>query len=262
MSTRAKVMRLLGAVLVVLAVVPWLSTSTASAAAPPSGDSRAVSHEGNATTCQDAGLAGSDITSHVTFTGGVNNVDQNVNITAVDAGFTVTGIVVKGGDAYNVYVPGLLGLSAAPPWTGLHAPLVGANDQNVPAISHWFVCGTSTPVTSSPPASTPETTPPTTPETTPPTTPETTPPTTPETTPPTTPETTPATSSPGSSVLPTKIGSTGETSVLGTKVGSLADTGMNLPIGAAFGLSLGLLLAGGSLMALPGRLAVERKRRH
>jgi hypothetical protein len=37
---------------------------------------------------------------------------------------------------------------------------------------------------------------------------------------------------------------------------------MNLPLGAAFGLSLALLLAGGSLMALPGRIAVERKRRH
>jgi hypothetical protein len=65
-----------------------------------------------------------------------------------------------------------------------------------------------------------------------------------------------------SSVLGTKVGNTDESSVLGTKVGALAETGSDLPMGAAVGLSLALLLAGGSLMAVPGRMAVERKRRH
>ena len=228
MSTRAKVMRLLGAVIVVLAVAPWLNMSTATAAdPPPSGDPRAISVDGNATTCSGgqnpAGLAGVDITSHVTFV----VTGTFIDISAVDASYTVTGIVVKGGPAYNVYVPGQLGLGAVPPWNDLHSPMVGADDQNIAGISHWFVCGT----TESTPSGE---------------------------------ESTPSgeESTPGSSVLPTKIGSTGETSVLGTKVGSLAETGMNLPIGAAFGLSLGLLLAGGCLIALPGRLAVERKRRH
>ena len=61
-----------------------------------------------------------------------------------------------------------------------------------------------------------------------------------------------------SGVLP----SGGETSVLGTKTGALADTGLDLSMGAALGLSFALLLAGGSLMVLPSRMAVERKRRH
>ncbi len=72
----------------------------------------------------------------------------------------------------------------------------------------------------------------------------------------------------GVGVLPTKIGNGGgdaggdDTGVLGTKTGVLAATGLELPMGAALGLSFALLLAGGALMTLPSRLAVERKRRH
>jgi hypothetical protein len=70
----------------------------------------------------------------------------------------------------------------------------------------------------------------------------------------------------GVGVLPTKIGNNGgngsDTGVLGTKTGVLAATGLDLPMGAALGLSFALLLAGGALMALPSRLAVERTRRH
>jgi hypothetical protein len=63
-------------------------------------------------------------------------------------------------------------------------------------------------------------------------------------------------------VLPTKIGNTEDTSVLPTKVGSLAHTGVDLPLGAALGLSFALLLAGGALMAVPSQMATGRKRRH
>ena len=69
-------------------------------------------------------------------------------------------------------------------------------------------------------------------------------------------------------MLPTKIGNStvpdddDDTGVLGTKTGVLAATGLELPMGAALGLSFALLLAGGALMALPSRLAVESKRRH
>jgi hypothetical protein len=79
----------------------------------------------------------------------------------------------------------------------------------------------------------------------------------------------------GVAVLPTKIennggggggggvdNSGGGTEVLGTKTGVLAATGMNLPMGTALGLSFALLLAGGALMVLPSRMAVERNRRH
>ena len=71
----------------------------------------------------------------------------------------------------------------------------------------------------------------------------------------------------GASVLPTKIGTTtaatsAEVSVEATQAQSLPKTGGSLPLGVAVGLSLGLLLAGAALLLLPGRLAVERNRRH
>src|SRR5215210_1514325 len=113
MFTKIKVMRLFGALLLMLAVTPWLGVSLASAdqPAPASGDSRATVHEGNATTCAQAGLSGSIITTHVTST----NDGTNIDISAVDVGYKDSGIVVKGGDNYNVYVPGQLGLGAVPP---------------------------------------------------------------------------------------------------------------------------------------------------
>jgi hypothetical protein len=66
-------------------------------------------------------------------------------------------------------------------------------------------------------------------------------------------------------VLPTKIGNSttpDDTGVLGTKTGALAATGIDLPMGAALGLSFALLLAGGALMVVPARMATERTRRH
>jgi hypothetical protein len=243
-------MRLLGAVLVLLAVVPWLGMSIATADGPQTIHVKAASiadHECNDTEWhfiinQIDVEANAPTSIHVTFSDGAVDVTRE-KFTGGAAHYTELGhLDATVVDATAVIYEG---------WSGQFV------------VSHG-PCGTSEttpPVTTTPPGSTPpETTPvETTPvETTPvETTPvETTPvETTPE-------ETTPAETTPGSSVLPTKIGSTGETSVLGTKVGALAETGMNLPIGAAFGLSLGLLLAGGSLMALPGRLAVERKRRH
>ncbi|GHE77363.1 hypothetical protein GCM10017786_03420 [Amycolatopsis deserti] len=60
----------------------------------------------------------------------------------------MTGIVVKGGHAFNVYEPGKLGLSTTPPWTDLRAPVTGQND-NIPQLSHWFVCGVEKTTTTS-----------------------------------------------------------------------------------------------------------------
>jgi hypothetical protein len=90
-------------------------------------------------------------------------------------------------------------------------------------------------------------------------------------------ETVTAGETPGASVLPTKIGGGGNggggvlaggeengsgTAVLGTKTGVLPHTGLDLPLGAVLGLSFVLLLAGGAMMFVPSRLAVERGRRH
>ncbi|MEV6609690.1 hypothetical protein [Kutzneria sp. NPDC051319] len=126
-----------------------LSFAGAAFGAPPtppqSGDSRAVVHAGNVTTCAAAGLAGGPISVTATV---VSNT--YITITALPAGTTVTGVVVKGAPAYNVYLPGSLGTL---PWTALHPPLAG--NSGMPAtISHWFVCGTKTTTTPPPPTTT------------------------------------------------------------------------------------------------------------
>ncbi|MFF5987774.1 hypothetical protein [Prauserella flavalba] len=120
--------------------------SAVSAVATEHEDPRAESFEGNAVTCEDAGLDGDLIDKgDLTFTGGKEEQDQYVTITDVADGITVTGIVVKGGDNYNVYVPGEKGLSETPPWEELRSPL--NNGGQVPQISHWYVCGTETTTT-------------------------------------------------------------------------------------------------------------------
>src|SRR5262245_37228514 len=96
---------------------------------PVSGDPRATAysiHETeNPTKCADvASLAGSgDL--QVT---GTSKDSVHLNITSVPEGFELTGVVVKGSDAYNVYLGDVR--------TELHAPI---NASGGPAgISHWF----------------------------------------------------------------------------------------------------------------------------
>ena len=117
-----------------------LGSATAHAAEE---DPRATRHEGNATTCAQAGLAGTILESPAdyTFARGKIDDDQYLDILTVSPAVTVTGIVVKGGDAYNVYEPGKLGLSTTAPWTNLRSPVTGQNN-NIPQLSHWYVCGT------------------------------------------------------------------------------------------------------------------------
>jgi LPXTG-motif cell wall-anchored protein len=95
---------------------------------PVSGDDRATAHPGNIKDgdCAAAGLSGSV----------VNVVSEDdgtyITITSVPEGVTLTGVVVKGGPAYNVYTGDVR--------EDLHAPL---NASGGPAgISHWFACGT------------------------------------------------------------------------------------------------------------------------
>lgn len=146
----------------------------APAAATAEEDPRATVHEGNATTCADADLAGErvavwddeekDVDSLEIADGDPGADHQYLDILAVDEGITVTGIVVKGSPRWNRYVPGELELAEAPEWLDLRAPL---NDGHaIPAISHWFVCGivapptttatttTTTATTTQPPATT------------------------------------------------------------------------------------------------------------
>jgi LPXTG-motif cell wall-anchored protein len=118
--------------------------------APVSGDDRAVAYdknvaEGHGDVCTVGGLTGTVIDkAKLTFTNGVANVDQYLNISAVDAGVTVTGVVVKGGDAFNVYLAAKLGPL---PWNKLRSP--DNNGGNIPTISHWYACGVKKDQTSS-----------------------------------------------------------------------------------------------------------------
>lgn len=117
-----------------------LVVAATSAQAAVTDDPRATSHDGNVKTCAAAGLPGELVDkSSLEYTGGVPNVDQYLTVTA-ENGVFVTGFVIKGGPAYNVYEPGVNGLSWAPPWEDLRAPLNRGG--NVPTISHWFACGT------------------------------------------------------------------------------------------------------------------------
>lgn len=103
------------------------------------GDDRATAHPGNAVTCEQAGLAGDIVNKD-----DINYLesDTHLRIFSVADGIELTGIVVKGGPAYNVY-PGDV-------WDFLHAPINPGGQ--IPAISHWFACGvegggTTTPTT-------------------------------------------------------------------------------------------------------------------
>ncbi|WP_199432472.1 hypothetical protein [Qaidamihabitans albus] len=95
--------------------------------------------EGMKDACEKAGLAGEPLDKDdVEFTGGTQQ-DRFLTITEIPDGAEVTGIIVKGGDGYNLYVPGEKKLSATPPWKKLRAPL--NNGGKIPQISHWFLCG-------------------------------------------------------------------------------------------------------------------------
>lgn len=152
-SSRIRAAAAAGALAVAAAVTGAVFATSAQAA--ETDDPRAVAFDGNVSTCEGAELAGEIIDpSDLTYEDGEIDVDQSVTITGVAEGVTVTGIVVKGGNAYNVYEPGLRELPADVPWEDLVAPINDGGQQ--PALSHWFVCGTvDTPPSSEPPSSEP-----------------------------------------------------------------------------------------------------------
>jgi hypothetical protein len=225
-----------------------LSVAGAAFGAPPpppeSGDQRAVVHGGNATTCAEAGLAGDIITVTATI-----KDNTYITVTALPDNTTVTGVVVKGSDGYNVYLPGALG---GLPWTDLHSPIAGGSGGPA-TISHWFVCGTETTTTT--------TTPPTTTTTTTTTTKSTTTTTAPPTTTTDVTTTTSDTTTTGTTTTTTAPVTTTETpptttEVASTPSGGLAFTGFSG--GWLIIIALVLLLAGLSLLTVPKLLARRR----
>ncbi len=130
-----------------------------SRATAESGDNRATAYSGNITddggghndscSTRDGGSQAIP-SSAITFSGGTQG-STYLTITGV-SGWTLDGVAVKGGDAYNWYAN--LGNL---PWSDLHAPL---NASGAPAgISHWVACGT--PTSPTPPPSTESSAPPT-----------------------------------------------------------------------------------------------------
>src|SRR5436305_8855706 len=116
-----------------------IGTAGAALACYPSDDRANPVPKENVTNCDQANQPGNTLDkSDVTFTGGGQN-GKELSISAVKEGVTVTAIVVKGGDGYNVYVPGKKGLSDSAPWEKLISPRNGG--RQVPTISHWFLCG-------------------------------------------------------------------------------------------------------------------------
>lgn len=126
------------------------ATAQSTKPAPQSGDERAVASVDDKNVdinhkdaCTVGGLTGSPIAPEkFTFTGGKDQLD--LDITAVPDGVTITGVVVKGSDAYNIYFAGKLGPL---PWNDLRSPQ--NNGGQVPQISHWYACGVTTQQSSS-----------------------------------------------------------------------------------------------------------------
>lgn len=149
MSARIRRFVVIGAV--VCAIAPFAGEVAAFAAptsSPTSGDQRATAYPGNihdgksGSACSQLGFpndtelgadnGGADSGDGVTVTN-----DGTYLSVSWASGSQVDAVVVKGGPAYNVYPASVFTTS---PTTGLHSPMVGVNQDNVPAISHWFAC--------------------------------------------------------------------------------------------------------------------------
>lgn len=106
---------------------------------PASWDDRATASAGVPTTCSEAGLDG----SHVDVTGEIDDSKTYIDITAVPDDITLAGVVVKGVQAYNLYLADDLGEL---PWRKLHAPYSPA-DEGAGVSAGWFACGVNNPST-------------------------------------------------------------------------------------------------------------------
>jgi len=128
-----------------LATVLFTAT-TAQAQAGPAPDPSPVGE--NVNSCDDVPPAGdSELfgggsgAGTVTDTEGSGTSADGIHLdVTINAGFTATAIVVKGGSGANVYTGPFVGATTI---TGMVAPNNGSGG---PAgLSHWIVCGTKTP---------------------------------------------------------------------------------------------------------------------
>ena len=149
-----------------LVAVGFVMMASAMTSNPSVAVTNPVEHEGNATTCTQVGFSGA------TFFGGSNHigsypgalfdyriddhavgsveatsddsdVGKYVNLSDVSSTITINAVIVKGGDGYNQYSPYVPNMRA--PNVG-HSNVASAS-VNVPDISHWFLCYTTNPTT-------------------------------------------------------------------------------------------------------------------
>jgi len=147
----ARLGRWLVAGAVVCVSVPFAAdVAFAAPTAPPvSGDARATAYPGNlhdgkaGSACAQLGFP-NDTELGADNSGGdaghdatVTNDGTYLSVSWTAASAQIDAVVVKGGPAYNVYPASVF---TASPTTGLHSPMVGVNQDNVPTISHWFAC--------------------------------------------------------------------------------------------------------------------------
>lgn len=131
------------------AALPGVAVAAIPAPVAVASDPRADFFPGNATTCAQVGFAeavriggvgdaaGQDAYVSVA-TRDTRYVDVAITPAGTAAGVVIDGVVVKGGDGFNLYTnPAVLPPAAAPP-QGFFSPYVGVG--NIPRISHWFVC--------------------------------------------------------------------------------------------------------------------------
>ena len=86
--------------------------------------------------CAVGGLSGNVVLpGEFAYTGGDNQ--KHLNITGLPEDVQVTGMLVKAGDVFNVYLADELG--DALPWNELRAPVVDGGA--LPEIGQWFGCG-------------------------------------------------------------------------------------------------------------------------
>jgi LPXTG-motif cell wall-anchored protein len=229
-----------------IGLIPHAAGATTS----PTEDPRATVVSGNVTTCAAVGY-GSDLQLGADSSSGgtANDIVVTNNGTYLQVSnsgtYLIDVIIVKGGDAYNVY-PGTV-------TSNLRGPL---NDGgNIPAIGHWFLCYHAGEATTTTTAPTTTTTAPTTTTTAPATTTTTEPATTTTTEPATTTTTDPATTTTTDPATTTTSAQAKAETV--NQSGTLPVTGSNetMPL-----IALGLLLiVTGGLMARKATVISARR---
>lgn len=129
-----------GAVAVMALTTAALIGTAGSALACHTDDNRATATP-KPVTCDGLKPAGGKLDKGLFTLGKDTDHGKSLTITAVDKSVSsVTAIVVKGGDGWNVYVPeGPQGMRGELPWENLRSPLDGRGQRA--QITDWFACG-------------------------------------------------------------------------------------------------------------------------